>query len=223
MAFQPVANTAQLIVRHEGVNQLADASAEWSVYTAIAGSVGQTTPAVLSTALETWINAYYLDLLSEDWRVTDTTVKSLEVQGGPFTDNQLDLAGTLTGDPPPSNLAMYFRFQGTGGGEPLAGGVFWPVGNEANLDGNNWLASFRTTCSTAMQALRDDVLDGLFVGQTHRVVSRYKSTNSDIQDAREALRAAIAASRRASGVTNTVEGFSLRAQVASQRDRRGRT
>lgn len=221
MAFQPVPETAQIIVRHEGVSQLIGALAEWSVYTRLPTGFAQSDIDDLSDAMTTWLTDEYVDILSEDWQVSELVVKTLSTEGGPFKTTQPDLSGLLAGDPMPANNALYIRFYGTGGGSPLSGGVFWPVGNEANCDGNNWLAAFRVTVQAKLDLLLANVLDGLFLGQTHVIVSRYASTNDDIKDARAALRAAIAASRRAEGVTNTVASNALRAPVASQRDRRG--
>ena len=220
MAFQPVNNAIMITVRHGGISQLNGSEAQWSVYTDLGIAATQSDVDGIADAMETWLSADYLPLLSEDWRVTGLNVKSLDEEGAPFAERTLDLAGTLTGDPPPAQCAVYFRFRGTGGGVPLAGGCFWPVGAESTMDGNTWLASWRTDVQAAMQSLIDDVLDGLAVGQTHIVVSRYASTNDDIKDARAALKAAIAASRRASGITNTVASFDLRPHIASQRDRR---
>lgn len=220
MAFQSVPNTVQCTVYHAGVSQIAVAEAQWSVYTSGPGNISQSDCETIADALEAWLNSDYDTILSEDWRVNRIVVKDLEVEGGPSVDRVLDIAGLLVGDPPPPNCAMYFKFSGTGGGSPLRGGCFWPVGSEAKLDGSNWLAAFRTECETAMDNLIANVLDSLFVGQTHTIVSRYASLNDDVKDARAALRAAIAATRRATGTTNTVASYTLRAEVASQRDRR---
>lgn len=220
MAFQEVPQIVQVQAFFNGVGQLLNSEAQWSLYVHTAITPTQAQVDELRDVLVTFLTDDFSDITSEDWHATKATAKSLHEEGAPFAESDVDIPGLLTGDPAPAMTAMYFKFRGGSGGEPLRGGCFWNVGNEAAIDGNNWLSTFRTTCAGKMDILIA-ALDGFDAGATHRIVSRYKSTNDDVKDARAALRLAIQNTRRAEGVSNEVDSYTLRHALASQRDRRG--
>lgn len=146
--------------------------------------------------------------------------------GGQATASPATTVGSLAGDPAPPNCAVQIKAKGDAGGFPPFGFNFWPAGHEALLAGNAWSGTLTTAVrQLAIDFLTDinDPTAGGDINWAQVIVSRSGGTPAQleaIREARSALKAAIAATRRTTALTNTLDGFFSRSEVASQRDRR---
>lgn len=135
----------------------------------------------------------------------------------------LDAIGTGSGDSVSTMECVLVQIACDGGGFPRSGRVFWPGKTIADLVTNHWtpthLASVRQLFVDFDADLGDPTAGGA-VGWAQVRVSRSDVVDDSVKEARAALRAAIRASKRNEGLTNTVAGFTARPLVAVQKDRR---
>lgn len=234
MAFQPVPDTASLTWFFEGVSggTLTGCEAQMQVYVRDEAAPDPWLApqlALLAAYGRDWYDlgknagTAFKTSVSAQWVLRRVVARDLQVAGGAASILQPNLVGTKAGDPVPPSVPMWCKFTCASGAPPKDGGTFLPVGTETDLDGTFFSGTFVGVVQQQIEDFRADLndpLSGGFVSWAHVVPSKYASTNDNVKNAREALRQAIAATRRATALTNTVEVVECRELVGSQRDRR---
>lgn len=165
-----------------------------------------------------------LPLLVDDLTLVSVTGEDEGADPGISVTSLSGAVGGDTGDPASTAVAALVQFVGDAGGVPARGRIFQSGMSETDVTGNTLTGTF----ATALQAAWDDVIqaaDGALPGNALVLVSRSAGTPAelqDVRDARAALKAAIAATKRTEGVTNTFQpaGVFVRSLLATQRDRR---
>lgn len=130
--------------------------------------------------------------------------------------------GTRAGDPATAALAINVALLGASGVFPRRGRFFFAGLTETDMSGDNAVGAYVASCTAAFQALQT-AIGGAVPFNAQVIVSRSQQTaaqTADIKAKREALKAAIAAARRATGISNTIATISAGAPLAVQRDRR---
>lgn len=225
MPTQLVPDTAQVRFIFDGdlSTQMGGAHAEFSLYVRdeVAPGWSQTNLDLLRDYAEDWHLAEFVPLQDADWALTQIHVKDIgaALGGESFYNPASPVHGSRTGEVSSPASAVLYRFRGDVGGAPKKGFIFLPVGVDADLVGQFWSTAFLTSVNDAMDAWFSG-LSGQRASWAGVIVSRFLSTNDDVKNARQALREAIEATRRATAVTNTLATRSARALVGSQRDRR---
>jgi hypothetical protein len=232
MAFQPVPNTASVTLFFEGTGGgiLSGCEAQSAFYVNRDAGVWNAAAVqeLADYTFEWWdagknAGAALKASVANDWVLRRIIAKDLEAENGTSYVLTANAVGTRNGDAVPPNCPMWIKFVGESGSLPKDGGVFLPVGIETDLDGTFFTGAFATAVQQLVTDWRTDLNDpgaGGVVDWAHVIVSRSQSTNDDVKDARAALRAAIAATRRATAVVNNVTSIAARELLGSQRDRR---
>lgn len=165
-----------------------------------------------------------LPLLVDDLTLVSVTAEDEGADPGISATVTSGTTGGDTTDPASTAVAALVQFVGDAGGVPARGRIFQSGMSETDVTGNTLTGTF----ATALQAAWDNVIqaaDGALPGNAVVLVSRSAGTPAeleDVRDARAALKAAIAATKRTEAVTNTLQsaGVFVRSLLATQRDRR---
>lgn len=140
-------------------------------------------------------------VMSSAWLATRVEVRDIGAAGGlsaeslgPFTQ------GALVGGLLPSLAAMKVDLRTTPGGLPQRGGMFLPVGTEAELEGNLWTTAFQSAVAGHVQWLSDQA-----------------SADPDFEWV--VVSRVLNGVPRPAGIARPVQSFALRRLLATQRGR----
>lgn len=237
MAFQPVPDVAEVVMRFEGTpaSEIPGAEAQMTFY--VRDEITSWTATTLGQLADYFVDWFdngkgldpALDTVIDDgWVLSTVTARDLSQEGGVSVTRFPALTVQRAGAIVPPNLAMLVRYQLDAGGNPTRGSVFVPVGTEPDLEGQNWSAALVTEVQNVFDGMDENLsnaLDGGDADWAQVRVSRTAGTEAQlaqIRALREDLRQAIAATRRATAQSNTLAApVAPRRLIASQRDRRG--
>lgn len=167
--------------------------------------------------------AEIVPLLNENVTFLRVDYNDLGADPGVSGFYNVDTPGAVTGDAMPMGTTVVVTLYGDSGALPAQGQWHLSGWSESQQDGGIWTSAFLTSLNTAISDFLA-AADGGFTGDAVVIVSRAAGTDAELEavrDAREALAAAIAATRRSEGIANTLgsPSHAQRAAVGSQRKR----
>lgn len=223
MAFQPVSNVAECRFILTGTGAYNGLTAQMTLY--VEKTDGWTAASIssLGSFCSSWATAQFDTHLNAAWTITECQIRDLTTEFGLSIVQTIGAAGALVGDEAPPNVCIVVGLDGQLAIAPRQGWVMPPLGDEGVLTDGSYTQAFANAVATSFQVFRDDLDTSVAATARMVIVSRSASTQAQkdaIAAARAELRAAIAATRRASGVSNPVDAITARRVVGSQRDRR---
>lgn len=165
-------------------------------------------------------------LMNPAWSLSDVVCQDLGVTNGIKVTVPTAFAGTRAGAAPSPSVCAEVRHRADPGEVPPLWWNFLNWGSDEDFDGNDLDGAFGNAVLAVMNdfigslsnVAMGGAVDWAFVG-----VSRAAGTPAQllaVRTKRAELRAAIAATRRATAITGTHQASEIRQEIASQRDRR---